>query len=354
MTSDDSGTAHAGHLGDDDTDATVTSRSLRGPRLSAHRDAGDAWVVAPDGTRYWGRFGAAGLVVHDPGRGVLLQHRASWSHHGDTWGVPGGALHEAEAAFAGACREAAEEADVPAALLEPVASVVLDRGVWRYTTVIARATSPFEARAADAESHELRWVPIDEVDSLPLHPGFGAAWELLRSVIGLPRIAVVVDVANVVGSVPDGWWRDRRGAAERLIHRLALWSEAGDDLLDEQAPTVQGPWDEALAIASSKGLALEAAATLIAVVEGEARGALAPNIGEERRGALEVVAAAGAGDDAIVDRVRALTGAFLGGASTPGSSVVVVTSDRELRRRVEAAGAVTVGTRWLLDRLPPS
>ncbi|CAM5425547.1 hypothetical protein SHIRM173S_03345 [Streptomyces hirsutus] len=34
-------------------------------------------------------------------------------------------------------------------------------------------------------------------------------------------LLVIVDAANVVGSVPDGWWRDRRGAAERLRDRLA-------------------------------------------------------------------------------------------------------------------------------------
>src|SRR5690606_4660163 len=58
------------------------------------RDPGDAWVVAPTGERYWGRFGAAGLLALDADLGVLLQHRVAWSHFGDTWGLPGGARHE--------------------------------------------------------------------------------------------------------------------------------------------------------------------------------------------------------------------------------------------------------------------
>ncbi|MFC7657917.1 hypothetical protein ACFQV8_17970 [Pseudonocardia benzenivorans] len=41
---------------------------------------------------------------------------------------------------------------------------------------------------------------------------------------------LVVDGANVVGSRPDGWWRDRAGAAARLATRLGAASAAG--LLD--------------------------------------------------------------------------------------------------------------------------
>ena len=68
------------------------------------RDPGDAWVVAPTGEKYWGRFGAAGLLALDPERGVLLQHRVSWSHFGNTWALPGGARHEGESARDGALR----------------------------------------------------------------------------------------------------------------------------------------------------------------------------------------------------------------------------------------------------------
>jgi len=32
------------------------------------------------------------------------------------------------------------------------------------------------------ESSELRWVAVDDVAELPLHPGFAASWELLREV----------------------------------------------------------------------------------------------------------------------------------------------------------------------------
>src|SRR5690606_35121303 len=74
------------------------------------RNPGAAWVVAPTGERYWGKYGAAGLLAIDPDRGVLLQHRVSWSHFGDTWALPGGARHEGESACDGALREAGEEA----------------------------------------------------------------------------------------------------------------------------------------------------------------------------------------------------------------------------------------------------
>src|SRR6266508_2603632 len=92
---------------------------------------------------------------------------------------------------------------------------------------------------------------------------------------------VIVDAANVVGSVPDGWWR------------------AG----------VPGP------------------AELVLVVEGAARGvASVPGV--------PVVAAPGSGDDAIVDLVREASRACL-----------VVTADRALRERVTGLGAEVVGPR---------
>ena len=55
------------------------------------RDPGDAWVEGDRG-RFWGRFGSAGPLVHDPAKGILLQHRALWSDQGGTWGLPGGTL----------------------------------------------------------------------------------------------------------------------------------------------------------------------------------------------------------------------------------------------------------------------
>jgi 8-oxo-dGTP diphosphatase len=142
--------------------------------------SGDAWVYGPDGARFWGRYGAAGLLVHHRDRGVLLQHRALWSHHGDTWGVPGGARHENETALAAALREAAEEAGVPADLVRVSFSTVIDLGFWSYTTVVVEATEFFEPVISDTESIALRWVAPAEVDRLPLHPGFAASWPALR------------------------------------------------------------------------------------------------------------------------------------------------------------------------------
>jgi len=144
-------------------------------------NSGDAWVEGPNGERFWGRFGAAGLLVHDLRRGVLLQHRADWSHFGGTWGLPGGARHEGETAVEGALREAAEEAAVPADAVEVLFTSVLDLGYWSYTTVVVQAVRGFEPHMADVESIELRWVAVPEVTDLPLHPGFGAAWPELRS-----------------------------------------------------------------------------------------------------------------------------------------------------------------------------
>ncbi|WP_426324880.1 NUDIX domain-containing protein [Microbacterium sp. E-13] len=281
------------------------------------RDPGDAWVVAPTGEKYWGRFGAAGLLAVDAERGVLLQHRVSWSHFGDTWALPGGARHEGESAGDGALREAAEEAGVPDAAVQPRVLSVLDLGYWSYTTVVGDVVSPFEPTISDPESRELAWVPVDAVSGYPLHPGFAASWERLRGLLAV-RPAVVVDVANVVGSVPDGWWRDRAGAATRLLARIARL--AGTGVPAEQLELPEHTWYP----------------EWTGVVEGRARSA------DEAPG-IEIVRAEASGDDAIAEAAERLVG--------EGRQVTVVTSDRGLAERVTDAGAGVRGTRWLLDLL---
>lgn len=148
--------------------------------LDLHRDPADAWVEGPNGERYWGLFGAAGLLAHDPARGILLQHRAEWSHFGGTWGLPGGARHEHETALEAALREAGEEAAVPPDAVSPVFESILDLGYWSYTTVAVRVIRPFEPQITDPESLELRWVALDRLDELPLHPRFAESWPALR------------------------------------------------------------------------------------------------------------------------------------------------------------------------------
>ena len=151
--------------------------------MSDLRNTGDVWCTAADGGRYWGRFGAAGLLAHDPDRGILLQHRVSWSDHGGTWGIPGGARLEFEDALTGAIRESQEEAGIPDRAVLPQYAHVLDRGGWTYTTVIALVTTPFEPRITDPESHALEWVGIDRVTDYPLHPAFADSWPLLRPLL---------------------------------------------------------------------------------------------------------------------------------------------------------------------------
>jgi hypothetical protein len=124
----------------------------------------------------------------------------------------------------------------------------------------------------------------------------------------------LVDAANVVGSRPDGWWRDRAGATERLLGRLVRLAGQGGT----------GPDGDSLDCGE-----------VVAVVEGRAREVPAP-------AGLRVVRAPGSGDDALVACAVELTGA--------GRAVLVVTADRGLRDRLPE-GTRVAGPGWLLDRL---
>ena len=113
---------------------------------------------------------------------ILLQHRALWSHHGGTWGLPGGARDPGETAIVAALREAAEETTLDVAALEVETSLVDDHGGWSYTTVVATTPTAGRVGTRGAEGLSVRWVPEDEVTSLPLHPGFAATWPRLIGV----------------------------------------------------------------------------------------------------------------------------------------------------------------------------
>jgi len=135
------------------------------------------------------------------------------------------------------------------------------------------------------------------------------------------ELVLVVDAANVVGSKPDGWWRDRQGAAERLRDKLAVLAETGVRGEDLGVP---GPWSWWPRI--------------VLVVEGQARGVTPVED-------VEVVQAETDGDSAIVQAVSDAR------SDRPADRVVVVTADRELRSRVETLGASTLGPRSLLTLL---
>jgi hypothetical protein len=166
-----------------------------------------------------------------------------------------------------------------------------------------------------------------------MRPAYGA--EEIR--IGGHLVTIVVDVANVMGSRPDGWWRDRAGAAVRLHAEVARLAASGRAILPDD-PDVAG------FVMVLEGAARAAAGRISAAdpaPAGEPDGAGEPGTAAPPGpGEVRVVQARGSGDDAIVAVVREL----------PGRRVVV-TADRELRTRCVAAGATILGPGWLLGLL---
>lgn len=147
-----------------------------------------------------------------------------------------------------------------------------------------------------------------------------------------------------MGSRPDGWWRDRAGAAVRLHGELVLLAASGravppDEPAKKQAPPAFVMVLEGAARAAAARIAPSPASPSPA---SPSRSGLAGLADEVEPGEVTVVQAPGSGDDAIVAVVRELVGGRL-----------VVTADRELRRRCVAAGATIAGPGWLLGLLGP-
>lgn len=143
---------------------------------------GDGWIQCACGNKHWGLNGAAGILLVR-GTQILLQHRAPWVHNGDTWGIPGGARDSHESVLEAAIREAKEETGIDPVHITPIQTFSDDHGSWRYDTVIAYATDQLVAHELNDESHEVRWVEIDAVDELTLHPSFENSWPALKRLV---------------------------------------------------------------------------------------------------------------------------------------------------------------------------
>lgn len=113
---------------------------------------------------------------------VLLQQRADWSHHGGTWGLPGGARDSDETAEETALRETGEEVELDLSSVRVVSAYTDEHGGWSYVTTVADCDEKLSARPAGGESADIRWVPEAELSSLPLHPGLAESWQRLRRV----------------------------------------------------------------------------------------------------------------------------------------------------------------------------
>ena len=116
-------------------------------------------------------------------RKVLLQHRAPWVHNGDTWGIPGGARDSHETIIDAAAREAHEEVGIEIDAFTPITTHTVEHDLWQYNTVIAIAHENITTHEMNEESIEVRWIAIESVDEMNLHPSFEKAWPQLKELL---------------------------------------------------------------------------------------------------------------------------------------------------------------------------
>jgi len=142
--------------------------------------SGDGFVTLADGSRRWGLFGAAGLLVRhvqadadDPV--YFLARRSMYTHLGGTWAIPGGALDEGETPIEGALREFVEEIGVALDDHGYVITEVFedDHGGWSYWTLVVDVAEPFDPpETLTWETSEVRWVRRSELAGLELFGAF--------------------------------------------------------------------------------------------------------------------------------------------------------------------------------------
>lgn len=160
----------------------VAERAYSGVMSDLHASGpqrGDGFIVLADGTRRWGRYGAAGVLMRHVGEtdtAYFLALRSQWTHMGGTWAIPGGALDRDEHPLDGAMREFCEEIGEDLVDSYEVAEVhVDDHGGWSYTTVVLDVPHRFEPpETLDWETAAVRWVAHHELDSLELFGAFRA------------------------------------------------------------------------------------------------------------------------------------------------------------------------------------
>ncbi|MEV5950353.1 zeta toxin family protein [Streptomyces sp. NPDC051993] len=142
--------------------------------------AGEGWVNCAQGHAHWGPFGGAGLLpfyrAEDGEVHVLMHHRGANTDQGGTWALLGGARDSHESAAQAAVREAVEESTLDPTHVRIERVVRDDHGGWSYDTVLASVSSPVEIQPVEGESMALAWIPLREVETLNLHPGFAKSW----------------------------------------------------------------------------------------------------------------------------------------------------------------------------------
>lgn len=123
------------------------------------------------------------MVEDADGPEVLMQLRSNMAHEGGTWSCPGGAINEGETTLEAALRESTEEVGAPPEPWRVVGEHVFTPAEdWSYTTAVVVVSERFGA-SLNFETTDVRWVPVAEIEKLPLHAGFAASWPDVKEIV---------------------------------------------------------------------------------------------------------------------------------------------------------------------------
>lgn len=191
-------------------------------------ESGDGYYPSTDGSHFWGKYGAAGVLVRNVDengveRFLMVQRGPIVSTNKGKWQLPGGALNSNENDYQGTARELNEELQSPDGWLDslsPAGEVKFEHpSGWHYTNIAADSDEMFDPTVDGSETSDAKWFTRDEIAQLPLHPALEKS---------LPEIfSKYIDPDTLPG------WNDDETVGEP--------DEVDPELLDAQNNHGQGP-----------------------------------------------------------------------------------------------------------------
>ncbi|WP_245573876.1 Nudix family hydrolase [Neptunomonas japonica] len=141
----------------------------------------------------------AAAVIDDGEGNIFLAKRPDDKHQGGLWEFPGGKVEQGESSEVALARELDEEIGIKVNQVEPLIQIPYHYSDKSVFLDVFRVTG-FSGEAWGKEGQEVRWVPLNELDSYP----FPAANKPILNAVLLPDKLLITKVYNSLSECISG------------------------------------------------------------------------------------------------------------------------------------------------------